>query len=163
MIRLVCLRIYKINNEDDKRESKEKNYNRNDNPIRIFLNTPGGRVYETLAVVSAIQTSKTPVYTIATGSVMSGGFVIFISGHKRLCYKYATFLYHGVSGWMWGTIPDMKINLEEANREQEIINEIIVNKTKITKKMLEKYNGESKDWYIGVQDALKLKIVDEIL
>ena len=163
MIRLVCLYIYKINNEDDKRESKEKNYNRNDNPIKIFLNTSGGHVYETLAVVGAIQASKTPVYTIATGSVMSGGFIIFVSSHKRLCYKYTTFLYHGIHAWNVGTAPMLKIEIDEVNREQEIINDIITNKTKITKKMLEKHNDESKDWYIGVQDALKLKIVDEIL
>ena len=94
---------------------------------------------------------------------MSGGFIIFISGHKRFCYKYSTLLYHGVRGWHYGTIPTVKTDYDESIRQQEIINSIIVEKTKITKEILEKYNEESKDWYISAEEVLKLGIADEML
>ena len=160
---MVCLSIYRFNNEDDEKESKEIGYDRNNYPIKIFLNTRGGDVYESLAIVGAIQASKTPIITIALGYAMSGGFLIFVSGHKRTCQRYTTFLYHNIRTWIEGTISGMKEELKEIERLQIIIDNIILEETNLVQETLNKYNEKKEDWYISAEDALKLGIVDEIL
>jgi len=160
---LICMSIYRFNNEDDEKESKEIGYDRNSHPIKIFLNTRGGDVYESLAIVGAIQASITPVEVIALGYAMSGGFLIFVSCHKRLCQKYTTFLYHDIRSWIEGTVSTMEEELNEIKRLQRIVDNIVINTTNVSQETLDKYNNKKEDWYINAEDALKLGIVDEII
>lgn len=68
-------------------------------PIKIYINSPGGSVADGYALIDAIKLSKTPVYTINLANCLSMALLIFISGHKRFCMPHAEFLLHdGSSG-----------------------------------------------------------------
>ena len=56
-------------------------------PIKIFIDSPGGDLVATFTMINAIKLSKTPVYTINIGAAYSGGFFIFLAGHKRFAYE----------------------------------------------------------------------------
>lgn len=86
--------------KDDKGEAKEKEYKRE--PIKIYINSYGGNLYDMWSLIDIILNSKTPIYTYCKGYAMSAGFKIFLAGHKRFVSKHATLLYHQLSGWTGG-------------------------------------------------------------
>ena len=52
----------------------KQNYRLEDDiPIYLYLNTPGGSVYDALAVVDTIKQLRVPVYTVVEGLVASAG------------------------------------------------------------------------------------------
>lgn len=154
-------KILEINREDNQKEKELKDYKRE--PIKFYISTYGGVVYDGLAIVDAINNSKTEVHTIAIGKVMSMGLPILLSGHKRYGNKYGTIMYHEVSSYVWDKATEIKQTLEEANRLQEIIDEIILSKTAILKDRLTEVKEKKLDWYITMNEALKLNIIEDII
>lgn len=132
-------------------------------PIKLYIDSYGGYVYQCLGLLGIMDKSVVPVHTIVTGAAMSCGFMIAIGGQKRFAYDTATHMYHQVSSVMWGKLKDMEEDLEETKRLQSIIEEHTLAHTKMTREMLdENYKGK-KDWFITAKQALKLGIIDEII
>ncbi len=153
-------------NEDD--ESLTKLYSMHGlsytpKPIKIYIDSYGGAVYQCFGLLSVIDKSKTPVHTIVTGAAMSCGFMILISGHKRFAYELATPLYHQVSTGFSGKLKDMEEDLIETQRLQTMIEEITLKKTKIKKPKLEKIFKRKIDWFMSAKEAKDLGVVDEII
>lgn len=69
-------------NRLDKGLSKE-----NRKPILLYLNSPGGSIYPGYGLISAIESSITPIYTINQGMCASMAFLIFLAGTKRFSMK----------------------------------------------------------------------------
>lgn len=132
-------------------------------PIRIFIDSYGGYVYQCFGLLSVIERSLTPVHTIVTGCAMSCGFMILISGHKRFGHRLSTPLYHQVSSGAFGTVKQMEEEIEEAKRLQGIIEELVLSKTKIPKKKLQQVFQNKVDWYMNAADAKSYGVIDEIL
>lgn len=134
-------------------------------PIILHISSYGGIIYDGLALISTMKTSKTHVDTVVDGYAMSMGLVIATQGRKRYCHALSTYMFHQLSSWNEDTrkLKDIEEDLAESRRQQEIINNLILDRTKITKKMLDNNKRQKKDWYITAQEALKLGLVDEIL
>ena len=135
----------------------------NPKPMKLFIDSYGGTVYQILGLISVIENSVVPVHTICTGTAMSCGFLLLISGHKRFAYKNSTPLYHQVSSVHIGKVKELEEELEETKRLQEKIEEITLAKTKITKKQLEKNYKRKIDWFMTAEEAKKLGVIDEII
>ena len=135
----------------------------NPEPIKVYIDSYGGVVYQILGLISVIEKSVTPVHTIVTGCAISCGFVLLVSGHKRFAYKHSTMMYHQVSATKGGKMLDLEESLEETKRIQQKIEDITLEKTKISKTKLHSFYNKKKDWYITAQEAIKLKVIDEIL
>jgi len=158
-------KIIEINKDD---EHLKKIYNvygltYNPEPIQIYIDSYGGSVYQCFGLLSVIERSQTPLHTIVTGCAMSAGFMILISGHKRFAHKLSTPLYHQVSSGAVGTVKEMEEKLEESKRLQRQLEDIVKEKTGITKKRLREIFDTKKDWYMTSEEALELNVVDEIL
>ena len=162
MIERVVVPIIGMNEMDDEAEADPMiNYNRKQNPIRIFINTAGGTVSETLACVSAIEASETPIYTYAMGKAYSGGFFLLLAGHQRFCQKYSTLMYHQIqTGLPHGDMQSTKEHVEETMRLQEVLNNFVLSRTKIKAKQLSSINDKKVDWYLGAEEAFKYGIID---
>jgi ATP-dependent Clp protease protease subunit len=132
-------------------------------PIRLFIDSYGGTVYQCLGLIGVMEKSKTPVHTYVTGCAMSCGFLILINGHKRFAYKYATPLYHQVSGGLWGKLKDMEEDIDETKRLQKVIEEMTLRRTKITPEILKEKYEKKQDWYLNAQEGLEWGVVDEIV
>lgn len=132
-------------------------------PIKIYIDSPGGAVYNCFGLLSIMDKSKTSIHTIVTGHAMSCGFMILIHGHKRFAYELATPLYHQVSGGAYGETKSMEERMTEVKRLQKKVEELTFKKTKITKERLQKVYESKIDWYMTAQEALKLGVVDEII
>lgn len=132
-------------------------------PIEIYIDSYGGYVYQILGLLNIIGNSKTKVHTIVTGCAMSCGFMLLISGHKRFGYKLSTGLYHSVSSGHSGAVQDLQERLEETQRLQRILEELTLEKTKISAKKLNKIKKRKIDWFMDSKEMLKLNVIDEII
>ena len=132
-------------------------------PIKLYIDSYGGAVYQCFGLLGIIDKSATPIHTIVTGAAMSCGFMILISGHRRFGYSHSTPLYHQVSVGFYGKIKDMEERLEETKRLQKKIEELTLERTSISKKKLKDILKNKIDWYMNVEEALELGVIDEII
>lgn len=157
--------IIKINDSDNKiiKEAQIYGFTYKPEPIKIYIDSYGGYVYQILGLISIINKSEIPIHTIATGAAMSSGFMLLISGHRRFVYELATPLYHQVSSGCWDKIKDMEEKLEEIQRLQKILEDLTLKRTKINYEKLKDVYDRKFDWYMTAQEALSLGVVDEII
>lgn len=141
--------IHKINLDDDNANVENRV------PIKIFITTAGGSAYDGFNLVSAIENSKTPVYTICESYAMSMGLPIFLAGHKRFLGKYATLLYHELRGGASGTREEVKRLDKEYDRLQKIYDDYIISHSKLTQEILNEHQEKVSDWYIGYTESLE--------
>ena len=158
-------KIIEINKDDDHLKKLYSVYNLTykPDPIKIYIDSYGGSVYQCFGLLSVIERSETPIHTIVTGCAMSAGFMILINGHKRFAHKLSTPLYHQVSSGAFGTAKEMEEKLEEVKRLQGQLEDIVKEKTNISKKKLKEIFDNKIDWYMSAKEALELNVVDEIL
>lgn len=147
--------------EDDERETKEKDFIRK--PIKIYVNSFGGSIYDMWSLIDIITNSKTPIHTYCTGYAMSAACKIFLAGHKRFISKHATLLYHQMGCMSNGTYQDVVENMEQMTYLQNMIEEFVSSKTKMTKDELKRIRENKIDYYIHPEDAVKLGFADEII
>lgn len=143
--------IDKINNiEPENRE-----------PIKIYIDTPGGDVQAVFSIVSAIELSKTPIHTITYGCAYSGGLFIGISGHKRYGFANSSYLFHEGMTIDGGDAHKFLQHVDFYKTQLKKIKDITTTKTKITS---EEYDARHKDdWFFLPSEALHYGIIDEIL
>ena len=147
--------ILKYNREDLGKSIEERK------PIKIFINSPGGNLDETLAFAGMIGISKTPVWTINTGWCYSAAGLILMSGHKRFAMPNSQALIHSGSG---GTMGTYEQNVEQMKNYKALVDKMktfILSKTKIDAKLFKK--NSTKDWYISTEEMLEFGIVDTIV
>ena len=129
-------------------------------PIKIYIDSCGGSLVDTLAIVDAIKMSKTPVYTIAIGCAYSGGFFIFISGHKRIAYPHSTFLFHEGSTSNGGTSSQFENYTAFYKKILLQLQELVLNNTNISEKEYKEIHKED-IWY-DAKDGIEKGFVDKI-
>ena len=135
----------------------------NHNPIRIYINSPGGSVIDGLAIIDTINFIKSPVYTICVGLAASMGAVLLSCGEKghRIVLPHSRVMIHQVSGFTGGSLVDMKIDLEQTKRcEQDIYNILANNLDKPYDEIVTLCDRNN--WFIG-QEAIDLGIADKVL
>jgi len=160
-IGLACYDILSINEYDNARADELIDYQRK--PIKIYINSGGGDIYDMWALIDIILNSKTPVYTYCTGYAMSAAFNIFLSGHKRFATKHATFMYHQLWNRYGGRYLDVIENTSEIDYLQKDMEKLVCERTKITQEKLDDIRNKKQDWFIRAEEALKYGIIDTIL
>lgn len=150
--------IMKINYDDDCKEEDYKDWKRE--PIKLFINSFGGSVYDGLSLIDVIKQSKTPVYTISIGSSMSMGFWIYLAGHKRFVGEHATLMFHDITSWIWDKTAGIKQELNEMLRLQKILCKEITNSSIVEQETLEDYINRKAEWYIPACEAIELRLAD---
>src|SRR6185312_1100984 len=130
----VILGIHEINRLDDE-ESKDKiKFTRK--PIKIILDTNGGEIYRGMALANTIETSTTDVHIYIYGIAASFGVILAAVAQKTFAHKRATFMLHQLSAGMWGTYKDMEESMEQRLKLQNMLEEIIMENSNITKEEL---------------------------
>lgn len=132
-------------------------------PILLYINSPGGDVISGMSLVSVIESSITPVYTINLALSASMAFLIYICGKKRYSIQYGTFLLHeGYIGSGYESTSKAKDRLSyETTELAEYEKKLVLDHTKISKKMYtDRYRTE---WYMTSAQAYKYGVVDYIL
>lgn len=135
---------------------------KNRKPIMLHLNSPGGAVYQGLSIYDSIRSCKAPIDITIHGMCMSMAVVVLQAARKRRAMPNATFMLHEISGMGFGTVSQLTDTTKEAERLTQVVNDIITDRTGLTKQKLKKLT-ERRDSYIDAEEALSLGLIDEIV
>lgn len=131
-------------------------------PIKIYIDTPGGSITATFSIVDIIKMSKTPVYTIVTGTAYSGGFFIALSGHKRFCFENSSFVFHeGSSKQPRMDAHKLVESIDFYKKQLKRLKKITLANTKITEDFYDEHSKD--DLWLDAEEAVKYSVVDEII
>ena len=129
-------------------------------PIKIYIDSFGGILQDSLTITDTIRLSKTPIWTINIGCAYSGGFLIFLSGHKKIAYPQSTFLFHEGSITTGGDAHKFQNQADFYKLQRKRMKDLILSYTKITEEVYIEH--EKDDWWLFAEEALKYGIADEI-
>jgi ATP-dependent Clp protease protease subunit len=148
---LVIAQILFLAHEDPKKD------------IFFYINSPGGSVYDGLAIYDTMQFVKPAVHTIAIGLAASMGAVLLSSGQKgkRFALEHAKIMIHQPSSGARGKVTDMQIDLEEAVRLKETLNQILAKNTGQPLKKI--HEDMERDKYMTAAEAKKYGLIDEVI
>lgn len=131
--------------------------------IKLYINSPGGSVYDGLAIYDTIQYIKPDVQTIGIGLQASMGAFLLSSGTKgkRFALPNARIMIHQPSSGTRGKITDQEIMLKEGVYLKQRLNEILSKNTgqKISK--IEK--DADRDFWMSADEAVKYGLIDEVI
>jgi len=132
--------------------------------IFFYINSPGGSVYDLLAIYDTMNYIKPDVQTIVTGLAASAAAVLLASGAKgkRFALPHSKVMIHQPhGGGLQGTITDQEINLKEALRIKQTLEGIMV---KNTAQKPEKIHVDmERDFYMTAEEATKYGVVDAVI
>lgn len=154
-------RIIDINDEDETVRGTLRDGTYKERPIKIIINSYGGEAHSALALVGVMETSVTPIHTLVFGKAMSAGLIVAVAGHVRFAHHLATYMYHEVADWNIGKLESQKRKLEENEKLMEMLDQYLLNRTKIDPDKLEKESLT--DWYFSADEALKLGVCDYLI
>lgn len=132
-------------------------------PIKLFINSYGGNLYDANLLIGIIETSPTPIYTYCYGKAMSAGLYIFASGHKRFASPLATFMYHDASVGIHDSISGLKYTLESYTKLRDRYDEYIASKTNLPKHIMDEKKKVKEDWYLTGEEAVGYGLADELV
>lgn len=134
-----------------------------DKDIALYINSPGGSVYDGLGIIDTMHYIKPDVSTICVGMAASMGAMILAAGTKgkRLALPDSMILIHQPSGGVQGQQTEIQIVADETKYIRTHLNEML---SDYTGQPLEKIERDvERDNYMRAQEALDYGIVDRVI
>lgn len=130
-----------------------------DQPIRVYINSPGGSVHDGLAIYDVAHLLKSPIETVCIGLSASMAAVLMLMGSKRSMTKHSRIMFHQPSQAMWGKADEIEINNDQLQKLKKEMYSIVEEKTSLTGvETLFRLDT----WY-NAQEALDANIITNIL
>jgi ATP-dependent Clp protease protease subunit len=131
--------------------------------IQMYINSPGGSVYEGLGMYDTMQFISPDIATICTGMAASMGAVLMCAGAhgKRTALKHSRVMMHQPSAGAGGQASDIEITVNEIKKvKQELYNIIAFH----TNQPVEKVAADcDRDYWMTSEEAKQYGLVDEVL
>lgn len=131
--------------------------------IYLYINSPGGSVYDALAIYDTMKFIKSDVQTVGIGVQASAAAFILSSGTKgkRLILPNASVMIHQPSSGTRGKVTDQEIDLRESLRVKKLLEEIMAKNT--GQKPARIHEDMERDKWMTADEAKKYGIVDEVI
>jgi ATP-dependent Clp protease protease subunit len=131
--------------------------------ISLYINSPGGSVSSTLAMIDTMNFLKPDIATYCVGMAASGGALLLSAGAKgkRYILPNAEVMIHQPSGGAEGQATDIEITARHILKTRELLNKILAKNTGKPLATIEK--DVERDFFMTAEEAKKYGIVDEIL
>ena len=131
--------------------------------IKLYINSPGGSVYDGLAIIDTMNYIEPDVQTIGIGLQASMGAMLLSSGAKgkRFCLPNARVMIHQPSSGTEGKITDQEIALKEGIYLKQVLAEMMAKNTGKSVKEVEK--AMDRDHWMSAEEAQKFGIIDEVI
>lgn len=132
-------------------------------PITIFIGSPGGHVESGDTIYDMIRAIKPVVRAVGTGWVGSIATHIFLAPEKenRVCLPNTRFLIHQPAGGFGGTAADVEIHAREILKTRERINATIAERTGQPLERVEK--DTDRDYWMSPEESVEYGIVGRII
>ena len=135
----------------------------NDDPVRVFIDSPGGDADAGFAILDMMRFVKPPVFTIGMGLVASAGALILLAAPKerRLGLPNSHYLIHQPLSGMRGVATDIEIHANEIERMHNRINTLISEETGKTLKQVAK--DTDRDFWMNSEEAKNYGLISCIV
>ena len=133
-----------------------------ESPITMYLNTPGGSVYDGLAIYDTMQYISNEVQTVCTGLAASMGSVLLCAGEKgkRFALPHSRIMIHQPLGGAHGQASDIEITAKEILKLKGELYQIIADHSGKSLKQIEK--DADRDHWLTAKEAVEYGMIDNI-
>src|SRR5487761_1270335 len=131
--------------------------------IFFYINSPGGSVYDALAIYDTMQYVTNDIQTVGIGVQASAAAFLLSSGTKgkRFLLPNSTVMIHQPSSGTRGKVTDQEIDLKESLRIKQRLNEIMAQNTGQTVDKIKE--DMERDKWMTADEAKKYGIVDKVI
>ncbi len=132
-------------------------------PIHLYINSPGGGIYAGLAIYDIMQHVSCPVYTYCVGLAASMGSLLLQAGSAthRYSLPHSRIMLHQPLGGARGQASDIQIQAKEILDLKKILMDIYMKHSHIPEQELEKILD--RDSYLNPIQAQELKLIDQVI
>ena len=134
-----------------------------DSDISLYINSPGGSVYDGLGIYDTMQTISSDIHTICTGMAASMASVLLAAGTagKRSALTHSRVMIHQPLGGAEGQASDIEITAREILKLKDELYQILSDHT--GKSMDEIRRDADRDFWMTSQEALDYGMIDQIV
>lgn len=151
MANLVVAQLLFLESEDPKKD------------IFLYINSPGGSVTSTLAMLDTMNHVKPDIATVCVGIAASGAAVLLAGGAKgkRFALPNSEIMIHQPWGGAQGQATDIEITARHILATRDRLNKIL---SKATGQPLAKIEKDvERDFFMTAQEAKAYGLVDEVM
>jgi ATP-dependent Clp protease protease subunit len=137
--------------------------NMGEDPIRIFIDSPGGDADAGYANFDMIRFLKPPVWTIGMGLVASAAAIIQLASprERRIGLPNSHYLIHQPLSGIRGVATDIEIHARELDKLREKINRLIADETGTPFEQVEK--DTDRDYWMNAEEAARYGLISRIV
>jgi ATP-dependent Clp protease protease subunit len=148
---LIVAQLLFLENEDPKKD------------IFLYINSPGGSIYDFLAIYDTMNFVKPAVSTIAIGLAASAAAHLLAAGEKgkRFALPNSKIMIHQPRGGNRGTVTDMQIDFEESVKLKQLLEEILAKNTGQKRSVI--HSDMERDKYMTSEQAKEYGIIDKVI
>lgn len=130
--------------------------------ISLYINSPGGSVTATLAMIDTMNHVKPAVSTVCVGMAASGAAILLSAGEKgkRYALPNAEVMIHQPHGGAEGQATDIEITAKQILKLRERLNKILSKNTGQSLAKVEK--DVERDFFMTADEAKKYGLVDKV-
>lgn len=134
-----------------------------DDPINMFISSPGGHVESGDMVHDMIRFIRPKVRTIGSGWVASAGALIYVGVQKenRYCLPNTRFLLHQPSGGIGGQASDMEIQAEQIRQMRARFDHLFSEATGQSKAQIAQ--DTQRDFWLTTDAAIRYGLVHKVI
>ncbi|MFC4336652.1 ATP-dependent Clp protease proteolytic subunit [Salininema proteolyticum] len=131
--------------------------------IKLYINSPGGSVYDGMAIYDTMQYIKNDVITVGMGMAASMGQLLLCAGAsgKRFALPHAKVMMHQPSGGIGGTASDVAILAEQMMYTKTMFLNLISEHTGQTVETIEK--DSDRDRWFTAEQAKEYGFIDHVV
>lgn len=130
-------------------------------PIKLYINSPGGYCHSGLAILDTMELIESPVYGIAMGQACSMAATILCRCDHRSALKGTEIMFHQLSASTSGNHQDMKVYIE---RNDSVNNYLLQKMAEGCGKTVEQMRTDTiRDFYLTAQEAKEYGAIDVVI
>ena len=148
---LIIAQLLVLQSEDPKKE------------IQLYVNSPGGSVTATLAIIDTMQHIKNDISTVCVGIAASGAALVLSAGTKgkRLALPNSEVMIHQPIGGAEGQASDIEISAKHILKMRSALNKMLA---KNTGQLLSKIEKDvDRDFFMDAEEAKKYGVIDQVV
>lgn len=133
-------------------------------PIRIYINSPGGSVYDGMSIYDVTKYIKCPIHTTCIGTAASMAAVLLAGGDKgnRFALPHSQIMLHSPSGGTGRvTSPDFKIAAREMEKCENMLYNVLAKDLNTDFDKIKEMCD--RDFWMTPEEAVKYKVIDSII
>ncbi len=133
-----------------------------DKDIFLYINSPGGSVYDGLGIFDTMQHVKPDIQTVCVGLAASMGAFLLCAGTKgkRSSLAHSRLMIHQPLGGASGQASDIRIQADEILYLKERLNQELSDRTG---QPLDRIREDTdRDFYMSPHEAIKYGLIDSV-